>query len=100
MTKYVRYQNNSIQVPDGVLTNLGVVAGDLLEFVQEGDAVIIRKKSRDVRAIIAKHARPSPNAPRTHEDFLKQSREERGWDEDDELAFDRWAELQKQQRGS
>jgi bifunctional DNA-binding transcriptional regulator/antitoxin component of YhaV-PrlF toxin-antitoxin module len=99
MTKYVRYQNGSTQVPDGLLSNLGVVAGDLLEFVQEGDAVIIRKKSRDFHAIIAKHAIYNPDAPRTHEEFLKQSREERGWDEEDELAFDRWAELREKQRG-
>jgi bifunctional DNA-binding transcriptional regulator/antitoxin component of YhaV-PrlF toxin-antitoxin module len=89
MTKYVRYQNGSTQVPDGLLSNLGVVTGDLLEFVQEGETVIIRKKSRDFQALAKKHAKPNPNSPKTHQEFLVRSRAERGWDDEDEAAFER-----------
>lgn len=83
-------QDGTTQLPDWVLANLGVAPGDLLEFEQQGDSIIVKRKTRDVRALIAKHARETGVAPKTEPEFLEQSRHERGWDSGDELAFEKW----------
>lgn len=83
-------QDGTTQLPDWVVANLGVAPGDLLEFEQQGDSIVIRRKTRDVLALIAKHARETGFAPKTEQEFLEQSRKERGWDNDDEIAFEKW----------
>ncbi len=83
-------QDGTTQLPDWVVANLGVVPGDLLEFEQQGDSIVVRRKTRDVRALIAKHARETGFAPKTKQEFLKESRADRGWEAADELAFEKW----------
>lgn len=91
MNKIVQLgKDGTTQLPDWVLANLGVVPGDLLEFEQQGDSIIVRRKTRDVRTLIAKHARTTGSAPKTEQEFLEQIRAERGWDHDDEMAFEKW----------
>ncbi len=83
-------QDGKAQLPDWVLTNLGVAPGDLLEFEQQGNSIVIRRKTRDVLALVTKHARETGFAPKTEQEFLEQNRTERGWDHADELAFEKW----------
>ncbi|MEY4531781.1 MAG: hypothetical protein RLZZ156_2502 [Deinococcota bacterium] len=91
MNKYTQLnQDGTTQLPDWVIANLGVTTGDLLEFKQEGDQIVVKRKRRDIHALVAKHARPSPFAPKTEAEFLEQNRADRGWDEEDVLAFERW----------
>ncbi len=49
--------DGTTQLPDWVVANLGVAPGDLLEFEQQGDSIFVRRKTRNVRALVAKHAR-------------------------------------------
>ncbi len=83
-------QDGTMQLPDWVMTNLGVVSGDSLEFKQEGDQIVVKRKTRDIHALVAKHARSRGSTAKTEAEFLEQSRADRGWDEEDVLAFERW----------
>ncbi len=78
-----------MQIPDWVIASLGVTSGDMLEFQQQGEHIVLRRKARDILALVAKHARDRGSTAKTEEEFLAQSRVSRGWDEEDLLAFER-----------
>ncbi len=87
-------QTSSIPLPDWVMTNLGVDSGHLLEFKQQGEEIVVRRKARDILALVARYSHHSEFAPQNELEFLEQSRAERGWDKEDALAFERWEKSQ------
>ena len=88
MNAYVSLQQDgTMQLPDWVLDRLGIVPGELLEFAQNGDEIVIRRKKRDIQALVAKYSRYSEFAPQTEEEFAAQMRAERGQNELSALYF-------------
>ena len=74
-------------LPSAIRRRLGARAGDTLEYIETEQGVLLKVQRASIAEIAQKYALEG-DSPQTLEKFLRSSREDRGWDEDDLAVFD------------
>ena len=86
-------KRNQTTLPAEVRKRLRAKPGDTLEYDLTDDGILIRVKRPDIREVLTKYLGAfNHEGYEDEEDFLRQSREMRGWDEDDDELFTKWAQ--------
>jgi AbrB family looped-hinge helix DNA binding protein len=67
-------------LPSAIRRRLGARAGDTLEYIETEQGVLLKVKRASMAEIAQRYALEG-GSPQTLEDFLRSSREDRGWDE-------------------